>query len=179
MQKQKIVITGGPGTGKSSIIAHLKDLGWICYDEISREVTREARKSGFDQLFLSHPLMFSEMLLKARQEQYQESDTHKSQTIFFDRALPDVLAYMHYIGHKTPSYFKSICQDNRYDQVFILKPWKTIYVKDTERYESFDQALSIHNEIVSTYESHHYTLIDVPFDTVEKRTRFILKALGH
>ena len=32
--KLKIIITGGPGTGKTSIIEELKKRGYFCYDEI-------------------------------------------------------------------------------------------------------------------------------------------------
>ena len=32
----KIVISGGPGGGKTTIINSLKDMGYYCYDEISK-----------------------------------------------------------------------------------------------------------------------------------------------
>ena len=66
MDKKIIVITGGPGTGKSSCIKELKRRGFICFDEISREITLKAKQEGIDQLFLTKPLLFSEMLLEGR-----------------------------------------------------------------------------------------------------------------
>ena len=60
------MVTGGPGTGKSSLIHELKQRGHCCLDEISRQVTLEARKNGIEQLFLTQPLAFSELLLKGR-----------------------------------------------------------------------------------------------------------------
>ena len=66
MQKEIIVIIGGPGTGKSSIINGLVAKGYCCYPEISREVTLEAQKRGIEQLFLEDPLLFSQMLLDGR-----------------------------------------------------------------------------------------------------------------
>jgi len=50
--QQKIVITGGPGTGKSTIIEELTKLNYICMPEISRDITLNAKKKGIDQLFL-------------------------------------------------------------------------------------------------------------------------------
>jgi len=35
---KKVVITGGPGTGKTSVIKELMDRGYKCYDEGSRDV---------------------------------------------------------------------------------------------------------------------------------------------
>ena len=69
MQKQLVVIIGGPGTGKTTIIEELKKRGHCCYGEISRDITLEAKKQGIDQLFLENPMLFSELLLNARKEQ--------------------------------------------------------------------------------------------------------------
>ena len=55
-----ILFIGGPGSGKTSIIEELANKGYVCYPEISRQVTLEAQKSGIDQLFLKQPLLFSE-----------------------------------------------------------------------------------------------------------------------
>jgi len=41
--QQKIVITGGPGTGKSTVIEELIKRNFKCMTEISREVTLNAR----------------------------------------------------------------------------------------------------------------------------------------
>ena len=57
--------------------------------------------------------------------------------------------------------------------MFILKPWKTIYTQDNERYESFEQALIIHDFLVKSYTEYGYTIIDTPFGTIEERIEFI------
>ena len=178
MSIKKIVITGGPGTGKSTLINELIKKGYTCLEEISRQVTLDAKKEGIDQLFLTNPLLFSELLLKGRQKQFVEADVFVNKTIFFDRGIPDVLAYMDFIGDTYPNYFVDACKNSSYDMVFILKPWEAIYTSDNERYESFEEALQIHNYLVNTYKNFNYTLIDVPFDTVENRSIFILKVLG-
>ena len=178
MNTEKIVITGGPGTGKSTLINDLIKKGHTCLEEISRQVTLDAKKQGIDQLFLTNPLLFSEMLLKGRQKQFVDADIYKNETIFFDRGIPDIIAYMDYIGDIYPKRFIAACDNLRYHQVFILKPWREIYTSDNERYENFDQALQIHDHLVNTYQKFGYDLVDVPFDTVENRTDFILKSLN-
>ena len=35
---KKIVLTGGPSSGKTSIIKNLKKLGFLCFDEVAREL---------------------------------------------------------------------------------------------------------------------------------------------
>ncbi|MGJ8593137.1 MAG: AAA family ATPase [Aquaticitalea sp.] len=178
MNTRKIVITGGPGTGKSSIIKELHDRGHICFDEISRQVTLEARKKGIEQLFLTEPLLFSELLLKGRLKQFYDADQFENVHIFLDRGLPDVLAYMDYFGTNYPIEFVETCQNNRYEQVFVLAPWKDIFVSDSVRYESFEQAELIHKHLLNTYQNFGYELLDVPFESIKKRTDFILDALN-
>ena len=83
MSTKKIVITGGPGTGKSTLINELIKRGYTCLEEISRQVTLKAKKEGIDQLFLSKPLLFSELLLKGRQKQFIDADVYGNKTVFF------------------------------------------------------------------------------------------------
>ena len=178
MNAKKIVITGGPGTGKSSLIDELKHRAHVCFEEISREVTLNARKNGVEQLFLTNPLLFSELLLKGRLDQFNEACNTDASHVFMDRGLPDVLAYLDYANTNYPNDFDVTCRTNVYDHVFVLAPWQDIYKSDNERYENFEQAIDIHEFLLDTYRRFGYQLIDVPFGSVETRTDFILEALN-
>ena len=178
MNPKKVVIAGGPGTGKTSIIKHLKGRGFTCYDEISRQVTLQARKDGIEQLFLTEPLLFSEKLLTGRIQQFNNAADERESVVFLDRGIPDVLAYMDYIGDQYPEYFIDASMTNKYDYVFILAPWQEIFVSDNERYENFEQAIEIHHYLIRTYMRFGYQLIDVPFASIENRSDFILEELN-
>ncbi|SDR64980.1 AAA domain-containing protein [Christiangramia echinicola] len=125
-------------------------------------------------MFLEQPLLFSEKLLEGRLDQYLEAMEFNSDHIFLDRGLPDVVAYMDYFDTKYPEIFNKICQNNRYDLIFILPPWKEIYTSDNERYESYEEALKISSYLYSTYKRYGYNPIEVPKLSVEERTSFIL-----
>ena len=71
MNKEIVVLIGGPSSGKTTLIEALKAKGHTCYPEISREVIREAQEQGIEQLFLEKPLLFSELLLEGRKKQYK------------------------------------------------------------------------------------------------------------
>ncbi|MDN3493376.1 ATP-binding protein [Winogradskyella bathintestinalis] len=178
MNPKKIVIAGGPGTGKTTIINALKKRGYICYDEISRHITLQARKDGIEQLFLTEPLLFSEKLLDGRTQQFKDATKESQQVVFLDRGIPDVLAYMEYIGDIYPDHFIETCDTHKYDSIFILAPWKEIFTSDSERYENFEEAVKIHDHLVNTYEQFGYELINVPFGSVDTRADFILKSLN-
>jgi predicted ATPase len=177
MAKEIIVIIGGPGTGKSTVLKELEARGFCCYPEISRQITLKAQESNIDQLFLEKPLLFSELLLEGRIKQYQDAQKEPHELVFIDRGIPDVLAYMHFIGDEYPVFFDQACRENKYSKIFLLPPWQEIYVSDNERYESYEQAHEIDKHLVETYKRYGYTLIEVPKDTVDKRVQFILNQL--
>lgn len=178
VQKEIVVIIGGPGTGKSTIIDELIVNGYCCYPEISRQVTLEAQKQGIEQLFLENPLLFSELLLDGRKKQFKSALEEPSDIVFIDRGIPDVVAYMDYIGDSYPPFFEAACQKYKYSKIFILPPWEEIYTSDGERYENFEQAKEIDNHLIDTYKNYGYELIEVPKDSVANRILFILDKLS-
>lgn len=177
MKKEIVVIIGGPGTGKTTIIDGLLSKGYCCYPEISREVTMEAKNHGIEQLFLENPLLFSELLLEGRKKQFQNAVIETHDIVFLDRGIPDVLAYMHYIGDSYPAFFDLACREHIYTKIFLLPPWKEIYVSDDQRYENFEQAKLIYNHLTETYQKYGYNLIEVPKGTVEERIEYIINQL--
>ena len=179
MQKDIIVIIGGPGTGKTTIIDGLLERGNCCLPEISREITLEAKKQGIEQLFLENPLLFSELLLEGRKKQYHQAVAEENPVVFIDRGIPDVLAYMHYIGDAYPAFLDEACREHKYTKIFILPPWEAIYESDDARYENYEQATLIYKHLKETYESYGYNLIEVPKDTVDNRILFILGHLSN
>ena len=178
VNKEIIVIIGGPGTGKSTIIDGLVDKGFCCYPEISRQVTLEAKKQGIEQLFLENPLLFSELLLEGRKKQFKSALEEPHDVVFIDRGIPDVLAYMHYIGDSYPTHFDLACRENLYSKIFILPPWQEIYVSDEARYENFEQAKLIYDHLTETYQNYGYELVEVPKDTLDNRILFILDEIS-
>lgn len=178
----KIVLTGGPGTGKTTIMAQLDALGHECHHEISRQIILEGQKNGVEQLFLKDPLAFSKALFEGRKSQYlsaqSSSNKHNKPAVFFDRGLPDIVAYMDYLNQESPEEFLRDLATYRYDCVFMLPPWQAIHTQDNERYESFDQGQEIHQHIAKRYEKLGYEPIVVPTGTVHERTDFILNKLN-
>jgi len=174
----KIVITGGPGTGKSTVIDKLIGLNYQCMPEISRNITLEAKKNGIDQLFLKKPLLFSQLLLEGREKQYVEANSKDAKIIFFDRGIPDVHGYMNYLGVDHPKTYIKKSLEHKYSYIFMMPPWQEIYTTDNERYESFEQSLAIYNHLKKTYIGLNYEIIEVPIGTVDKRTNFILNMIN-
>ncbi|WP_438973265.1 AAA family ATPase [Polaribacter sp.] len=173
----KIVLIGGPSTGKTTVLNTLKSKGFFCLEEISRAVTIQAQKEGISQLFLSNPLLFSQKLLEGRENQFLEAEKTNSKIVFFDRGIPDVKAYLDYFKTEYPPIYSEKCKEFTYDLIFHFKPWKKIHVIDNERYESFDEAIKIDGFITQAYTSLGYQIIEVPFGDVKQRVDFIINSL--
>ena len=145
--------------------------------EISREVTLMAKKKGIDQLFLTDPLLFSNMLLEGREQQFLEAEKNSSNTVFFDRGIPDVHAYLNFLNTDYPDYFHNKSNQYLYHTVFMLPPWKEIYTSDNERYESFEEAVAIYHHLKKAYREIGYQIKTVPFGSIKERTDFVLDSL--
>ena len=118
---ERIVITGGPSTGKTSIIEKIKREGFFCFSEISREITLEARKQGIPQLFISDPLLFSQKIIEGRIKQFQAAGKVDQPIVFYDRGIPDVVAYMDCFGQSYDDHFVESCKIHRYDHIFYYR----------------------------------------------------------
>jgi predicted ATPase len=172
-----IVITGAPSSGKTTLIEALKTKGYTCFDEISRAITLEAQEKGIDQLFLHQPLLFSDLLMEGRKKQLIDAEELTSEFVFLDRGIPDILAYMDYINESYLDNYIQSCENYRYTNVFLLPPWKDIYITDAARYETYEEAMKIHENLLKTYQKHQYNVVVIPTGTVEERIDFIFNHL--
>lgn len=174
-----IVISGGPGSGKTTIINLLKKRGYTCLDEVSRDIIKEAQKEGIDQLFLSDPEEFSKKVILGREEQFKTSKASDLHMVFMDRGIPDVIAYMDFKNEDSPEAFLNSAKNNCYDFVFLLPPWKKIYRQDNERYETFEEAQAIYEHLKKTYSSFGYEIVEVPVGNLIDRTNYILNIVEY
>lgn len=172
-----ILFIGAPSTGKTSVINALKAKGYVCYEEISRQVTQEARDEGIEHLFLENPLLFSEKLLEGRIRQFLSANAINQSPVFIDRGLPDITAYLDMVKKPYPDRFKKANQEFRYDKVFWFPFWEDIYTSDKERYENLSLAKTIEKYLLESYKTHHYDLIEIPKSSIDERLNFILNNL--
>ena len=92
----RVVITGGPGTGKTSIIECMKEMNLNVFDESSREVTKKHKNNSSGQYFLSNPIDFSNILMNKRKKQFENGSNSTNDYFFYDRGIPDILAYLNF-----------------------------------------------------------------------------------
>lgn len=169
----RYIISGGPGSGKTTLINELDKSGYSCSPEVSRRVIMEEVAAGSDCLPWKDILCFSDKVLTGMQEALELSSS--SLLTFFDRGIPDIIAYLRIAGLPVHHQFLEAMKKNPYQsQVFILPPWNNIYVNDPERWQSFEEATTIYHAIRESYSSFGFDLIEVPEGTVADRRAFVI-----
>jgi predicted ATPase len=184
LKVKKYVLTGGPCSGKSSVIDKLRLRGYRVVGEVARAVIADRGR---------YPCTNRENALRQREifdrQILLEKDLHNNFTpqAFLDRGIIDCKVYTEkfnkdYTGIEDLKIdFSGHDLGKRYSRVFLLDlvPHKS----DDIRTESEQEALEMHERIAQAYREYGYNLINVPqFDlpvveAVRKRADFILNYL--
>ena len=175
LEHKRIVLIGGPSSGKTSLLNHIQHPDIHCFEEVSRGVISKALAKGTTQPFLDNPLGFSEALFERRLHDYFEDKKNKIHV--YDRGIHDVLAYLNAIGDEVPCGMLNDCSTYCYDAVFVFPPWEAIFTQDAERMEVFEEAIHFHKALLETYTHFGMQCIEVPKSSIEERFRFILDYL--
>ena len=171
------VITGGPGSGKSSLIEALQGLGHTCSIEAGRGVIQDQVLIGGPGLPSEDRHLFAELMLCWELRSYHILRETQG-IVFFDRGVPDVLGYLRLSGLPVPDYVQKAADIFRYHRrVFIAPPWKEIFQQDRERKQDFAEAVRTYDAMVATYSDLNYQLIEIPCAPISRRVEFILQQI--
>src|SRR6516164_6375248 len=86
------ILTGPFGSGKSTLLQHLRTLGFQGIEEPARPILAEQRRIKGTGLPDKDPRLFVDLMLSRMIGDYHRTET-LSKPVFFDRGVPDMLAY--------------------------------------------------------------------------------------
>jgi predicted ATPase len=173
------IITGGPGSGKSTVIDALAKRSISTMPEGGRAIIQDQFAIGGKALPWSDPGAFAELMLSWEMRSYRMALSIKAPVVF-DRGVPDVLGYLRLTGLSIPSHVERAAQVFRYNRrVFIAPPWREIFQIDAERKQSFEEAQATYEAMIETYSGLGYELIRLPLISVQERVNFLLGAIGN
>lgn len=168
-------ITGGPGTGKTSLLNELKKRGYRCIEEEARQIIQEQMSIEGDAVPWKNLTLFKEILFHRTVETYKLAQENGKEITFFDRDILDLIGYDRHSKVESSNELKSTAQTLTYNKkAFIAPPWKEIYCTDSERKQTFEEAVEIYHNMVKVYLDYGREIIELPKTTVEKRADFVI-----
>lgn len=168
------VLTGGPCGGKTTTIAALNKRGYPILKEAAREVIDEMLAQGKSlDLIRGDPDWFQKTVL--RRKVAMESLVPQDHEYFFDRGIPDSIAYYRENAVAEDEELWNACRLFRYGKVFLLD--LIDFSADEARNESPELAKRLHTAIESGYKELGYNIVHIPVMPVESRVDFILANL--
>jgi predicted ATPase len=167
------VITGGPSTGKTTLLKKLNKLGYSVIPEAARTLIDESIQKGISvEELRADERKFQEAV--ARMKEKIESELDPNELIFFDRGMHDSIAYMRYYNYKIDDWLQELSNKSVYKNVFLLKPLKR-YEKDYARVEDDAFRGKIHALLKDAYSEFKMEPISLKPVSVNDRLKIILE----
>ena len=171
-----VVITGGPGVGKTSLLKELALRGFATVGDTARELIAERKRNGLTPR--PPPLEFAEEIFLRDSTQYRAA-SQRTSIVFFDRGIPDALGMLAQVRPlKAGELEARLAEFVYHSAVFILPPWEIIFVQDAERDQTFADALLVDDALKRWYTRCGFRLVEVPRATVGERCEFVLRELA-
>lgn len=171
---KKVVLTGGAGSGKTTAINRLEQMGYATVSEAAIQVME-----SHPRLKLDDPYAFQKRVVDTQIATEAAIPTNNGQFIFLDRSIIDSMAYCTLRDIPQPPELDAACQATTYLAVFALETLNN-FPNRPETGRTSTQAMSrqTYDLLLEAYARYGYTVISLPNHSVEERIELILNHLG-
>lgn len=167
----KIVVTGGPGTGKTTTIHELAKRGYLTIKEAARSVIEEELSITGNALPWSDVGTFQKKVFLEQLKNEEQVEKYEG-IVFLDRSMIDGFAYYKLAGIVPYDKLIKSAITRKYSMIFYLEPIEN-YTTDNMRREDKETALKIGKLVFDIYKKLGYPIISVPAMPVEDRVNMI------
>ena len=144
------VLTGGPCTGKTTMVNMLSNVGYKTTIEHARHYIDTQKASGRSVKEITEKKrQFQLGVLNMQLE--EEQSLNPNEIVFLDRAIPDALAYYRFLGIPPEQALLDAMDFFCYKKIFILD--RLPLINDYARREDEADQIRIHNLIIEVYKA--------------------------
>ncbi|PYE39946.1 MULTISPECIES: AAA family ATPase [unclassified Rhizobium] len=171
------VVTGGPGSGKSSLINAMTRRGFSTMPEAGRAIIQDQVRIGGPALPWADRTIFAELMLGWELRSYHDAlESHAP--VLMDRGIPDVVGYLTLCGLPVPAHIEAAAKIHPYNkQVFLAPYWDAIFAQDAERKQDRQEAEATGRVMAETYTRLGYQIVELPLAGIEQRADFMADSL--
>jgi predicted ATPase len=166
------VIAGGPGSGKSTLVAALRGAGLDVVPETAEvELQACVRRGGDAAVMRDDPVAWQQHVLAADFELFDALPV--DEPVFTDTSFIEDLVFAERAGLSVGPNIAAWLHGKRYRAVFYLQPLAA-YEQTAVRLEDRETAMRIGAAVLTRYRTYGYEPILVPDRSVEERVAFVL-----
>lgn len=164
------VITGGPSSGKTTVINELARLGYFVAPDMARDyISQEIANGRSLKEIRGNEAEFQRKVVKMKIE--REKKIPKNKIMFLDNAVPCSVAYYQICG-LNPQEVIPLCRKNQYQKIFFLE--QLPMEKDYARIENAKTIKKLNKLLKEEYENLGYKVINIPATSTKERIQKIL-----
>lgn len=177
--QKRYIITGGPGSGKTSVINDLAKKGYLIVREAATDIIEEGLNQNIKTPWIAddYHLKVSRLMNK-RQDEVRNS---KEMVAFFDRGHLDGITYILLQRRKLPQevidYVQATINDVFFDKTVFFIENLGFCEEASNRDETLPEALEKSRHLKQNYLALGYEVISIPSGTIEQRSEWIIKQI--
>lgn len=166
---KKYIITGAPGTGKTTLINALEK-DYHCMHEVSRKVIASEQKASGD----GTPWQNLDNFTKLVHESFIAELNANPKALFTDRSVLDLMAYLQVEGKPIPLSISEFPYLEKFrNKVFFAPTWQDIYRKDEQRPQEFAYCIELEKALRMNYQKKGFEIVTLPKDSLAIRVNFV------
>ena len=177
----RFILTGAPGSGKTTILRNLSRHGYAVVDEAATDVIATEQAAGVEEPWLA-PRFIDEIIELQRRRQLDQPASETG-VQFFDRSPVCTLALARYLGHPESKALASeiarITGEQVYDRrAFLIKPLGFVEPTSARRI-TYAESLEFEQVHKLAYRELGFYLIEIPLVAASLRTSLVARHSAH
>jgi len=170
----KVVVSGGPCAGKTSLVNLLGAKGFSTTPETARQLIADQQKTPDPIIPWTKPQEFQDLLGKINIE--KEKSLPEDGVLIMDRCAVDIIGFCNFLKTEKPENWKEFFDNQKYDLIIIPEMLHK-YKEDPQREYKKQESHDIHQAIKDLYTELGYSFLELPIAPIKKRAELVLEAI--